>query len=223
MSNADNFKGLAEDMVSAYKDRVKAIKDVKSDTKKLLNTCKEEDKKRVVDVSKLKADADKLVKDLGGDNKKLKAEVGKFLGDCAKDGKTRAADMGKFLGDCKKEDKARASDVSKLKADADKLVKHIGGDNKKLKADTRALVNNLTGESKKRVAEVADLLGDYKKERVATATAWKGLLSTMSSTRGAKPSPIVKAAAKVEAKALVVAGKKKPAKSKGKKRTSKKK
>jgi len=61
-----------------------------------------------------------------------------------------------------------------------------------------------------------DLLADYKKERVATASAWRGLLSTMASTRKEKPSPIAKA----EAKALAATGEKTPAK-RGRKRRKK--
>ena len=88
--------------------------------------------------------------------------------------------MAKFLGECDKEDKARASDVSKLKADADKFI-----DQCKQESETRA-------------AAVANLLAGYKKERVAAASAWKDLLSTMASTRKEKPTPIAKAAAKME-------------------------
>jgi len=217
MANADDFKGLSGDMANAYNDRVKRIKDIKKDTKNLLGTCKEEDKTRATEVSKLKADADKLVKDINGDNKKLKADTQALIKKLTKESEERADESAKFIGECEKEDKGRAKEVSKLKADADKLVKDISGDNKKLKAATQTLIKELTKESGDRAADVAKLLGEYKKERVAAATAWKGLLSTMASTRKEKPSPIAAA----EAKTLVETGEKKPAK-KGKKRRKRK-
>lgn len=202
MANADDIRGLAQDMANAHKDRVKRIKGIKNETKEFVSTCQQEDKARASDVSKLKADADKLVKAIAGDNKKLEADVAKFIGECVKD------------------DKTRANEISKLAANADKLVKEIAGDNKKLEADTQGMIKSFTKASKAQAAEVANLLSDYHKERVAAATAWKGLLSMMDTCRKEKASPSAKATARPKKRQLVGAGagKKMSAKKGGKKR-----
>ena len=109
MANADDFKGLSHDMANAYEDRVERIKNIKSETKKLINTCKGEDKARAAEVSKLKANADKLVEDIAGENKKLKAGTQKLIKDFTGESKKRATEVADLLADYKKERVATAT------------------------------------------------------------------------------------------------------------------
>jgi len=193
MANTDDVKALVQDMANAHKDRVKHVKGIKNETKKFIGTCKEEDKARAADVSK------------------LKNETKKFIGTCKEEDKARAADVSKnetkkFIGTCKEEDKARAADVSKLKNETKKFIGECMKEDKARAADVDKLK-----------ADVDSLVDEFGKEHAATASAWKGLLSTMAGTRQGKPSSMAKAAAKREPVGAGT-GKKGPAKRGGKKR-----
>ncbi len=102
MSNADVFRGLAQDMARGYEERVKWWADFRAQAAK-------DNKERAAEVKS-------LLEGFGKEDKERAAEVSSLLSGFGKEDKERAAEIPKLLAEFNKGDKERAAEVSSLLA-----------------------------------------------------------------------------------------------------------
>jgi len=121
-----------------------------------------------------------LLAGFNDEDKARASEIANLLAGFNKEDKTRAAEIANLLAEFNGEDKARATEIVNLLAG-------FNEEDKARASEIAALMSGFKEHDKARAIEMANLISDFKKEREETAAAWKSLLGTMSSVRGAAP------------------------------------
>ncbi len=230
MGIADSMKGITENIVASYDVRVKALKDLVTDTHKTLKGFaadrKKMSKEQAIALADFVADLTKNVGNMiKGFQKEHKEMADNLKESLAKGEEYRIKDFKAMMAGIQKEIKGIETYVkNKLKefneAHADmseELKKELAKFVNDLVKTTKKLMSDIQARQKERNAQVADLLDSYKTEREKMAANWQALTATMDKRRGGKP--VVSVGAKVETVEEAV---KKPAKGKGKKKGRKK-
>ncbi|ODS34299.1 MAG: hypothetical protein SCARUB_00558 [Candidatus Scalindua rubra] len=120
----DDYRGVADDIVSMYQERKAFVKDLLAETKK-------DDAERTVEVAQ-------MLKDFHNENEEIRAESRATVADLAKENK-------ELIAEAQKEDKERASEAARMIADFAK-------ENQDLRDETQGLVKDIAKENKDLIA-----------------------------------------------------------------------
>jgi hypothetical protein len=201
MSNAHDFRRLAEEVKSAYEQRV----NLRSDIKERISAIKEETAASRQNTIELISNINRAHKEMGAE---LRADLGKFMSDLntAESERKTSADEDKNQRVAEKNQ--RSVDVSQLRKDTVRLINEMQRAHKEmgaeLKVDLGKFMSDLNTAESERKAVTHDLIGAIKTEISDTAAAWKELIASMQTSRGVpvKTAKIKKEVA-VEAKEAV--------------------
>jgi hypothetical protein len=201
MSNAHDFRRLAEEVKSAYGQRV----NLRSDIKERISAIKEETAASRQNTIELISNINRAHKEMGDS---LKADLGKFMSDLntAESERKTSADEDKNQRVAEKNQ--RSADVSQLRKDTVRLINEMQRAHKEMGDSLRAslgeFISDLNAAESVRKAVTHDLIGAIKTEISDTAAAWKELIASMQTSKGApvKTAKIKKEVA-VEAKEAV--------------------
>jgi len=163
MGNAEALRNLAEEMASAYEDRVSSILAIKQGTAHMLGDFGKAHKEMA---DNLRAELAKVKPELQG------AESDRKAADQAEI-KERNDYIGKLLADFDKTHKEMADN---LRAELAKVKPELQGAESDRKAADQAQI-------RERKWAIGSMLEDFKKEHEDAAAAWKGLLDGMQSVR----------------------------------------
>jgi len=174
MANADDLRRLAEEVKSAYEERVKCITDVKKQTAGLLRGF---DKAHKEMAKELRAELAKVKPDLeSAESERKKADQAEIA--------ERGVYIEKLLDDF---DSAHQEMADNLRSELARVKPDLeSAESERKKADQ--------SEISERKEAVRSMLDEFRKEHEETAAAWQKLLAAMQSARG----PAVKAAVKVK-------------------------
>ena len=189
MANADDLKRLAQEVASAYEERVKSISDInksvlhmKRDTADFLARTREEVKNREVYIENLLNDFNDTREKMG---REVRAELAKFKSDLdAAEGDRKAADQAEV--------KEREAYIENLLADFDnahqEMTDNLRAELARVKPELEAAEGDRKtsdqAEIKEREETVRSMLDEFRKEQQQAAAAWKELLAGMQSLRG---------------------------------------
>jgi hypothetical protein len=208
MSNAHDFRRLAEEVKSAYGQRV----NLRSDIKERISAIKEETAASRQNTIELISNINRAHKEMGDS---LKADLGKFMSDlntAESERKTSESERKTSADEDKNqrvaEKNQRSADVSQLRKDTVRLINEMQRAHKEMGDSLRAslgeFISDLNAAESVRKAVTHDLIGAIKTEISDTAAAWKELIASMQTSKGApvKTAKIKKEVA-VEAKEAV--------------------
>ncbi len=168
---ADYFKGLADDMAGAYKDRTGRIATIQKETAHLIRGFEREDKERADGVAKLLSDFDKAHAEMAV---AMRAELAKVRPELA------GAEKGRRERD--------QAEIKQREADTAALLKQFDEEHAKM---SQELLAGLKSQEEERVKTTQAEI----RER---ASQWKAAVAKMASVRGRKES--ARALAEVEEK-----------------------
>ncbi|MFH1627674.1 MAG: hypothetical protein ABIE47_02995 [Pseudomonadota bacterium] len=167
MANADDLGRLAQEVASAYEERVKSILDIKGYTADFLAQTREEIKDREIYIENLLADFNDAREKMG---RKLRAKL-------TGDEQTRKTET-------QAEIKEREVYIENLLADFDKAHQEMAQELRaKLAGDEQTRKTETQAEIKERKETVRSMLDEFRKEQEEAAAAWKELLAGMQSLR----------------------------------------
>lgn len=170
MGNAEDIKGLGEEMASSYENRVGRIATLAKETAALLKGFEKENKEREKMVSELLAGFREEEKAMA---EELKSTLSRNEADRVKEAQA--------------EIRVRIGAVGNLLKGFHTAHEEMSATLKKTLADNEAKrVKETQAEIKKRVADVRALLDDFWEERGKLASAWQNLVSLMEKTRAGK-------------------------------------
>jgi hypothetical protein len=188
-------------MSNAHEQRV----NLRSDIKERISAIKEETAASRQNTIELISNINRAHKEMGDS---LKADLGKFMSDLntAESERKTSADEDKNQRVAEKNQ--RSADVSQLRKDTVRLMNEMQRAHKEMGDSLRAslgeFISDLNTAESERKAVTHDLIGAIKTEISDTAAAWKELIASMQTSRGApvKTAKIKKEVA-VEAKEAV--------------------
>ncbi len=170
MGNAEDIRGLGEEMASSYTDRVKRVATIAKETAATLKGFQKENKEREKMVSGLLAgfreEEEKMAEELRSTLSKNEADRVK---EAQAEIRVRVDAVGGLL---------KGFHIAHEKMST-ALRKTLSANETKRLKETQA-------EIKKRVEDVKGLLAGFQEEREKLASAWQNLVSLMERTRGGK-------------------------------------
>lgn len=210
MAIAEDMKKIAEDIVSSYDVRVKAVGQIVADTHKMLKGFHTEHKEMS---AALRAELAKGEQSRLKDFKAMMSEIEKFLADVTKNVSNMIKGFQKEHKEMTAELKAgleqgetgRLKDFESMMADIQKSIKEIetfvanklkefdaahADMSEELKKDLAKYVEGIVSETKK-------LLKEYSSEMAQAKKAWKGMSITMAKARKGGVMPRIEAGEKV--------------------------
>ncbi|MFH1672506.1 MAG: hypothetical protein ABIF87_03675 [Pseudomonadota bacterium] len=201
MSNADDLRRLAEEVKSAYEQRV----NLRSDIKERISAIKEETAASRQNTIELISNINSAHKEMGAE---LRAELGKFMSElnAAESERQASADEDKNQRVAGKNQ--RSADVGRLRKDTVRLMHDMQKAHKEMGDSLRdslgEFISDLNAAESERKATTRDFMAAIQTEISNTASAWKELIASMQTSRGApvKTAKIKKEVA-VEAKEAV--------------------
>jgi len=212
MANADDLRGLGDEMVSAYKTRIADINSgiadvnrIKKDTAVLLTSLIKENKAREREVSGLLKGSRELLKGFRKEHNTMATELRDTLSKGRSDLSAGEAERVKTT---KAEIEARIADVNRMFEDvkgmldrfdkehaamATELKNILSKGRSDLSAAEAERVKTTKAEIEARAADISNMLGGFRnmlggfrKAQEETARAWKDLLSAMEKARAGK-------------------------------------
>jgi len=184
MGIADGMRGIADNIVSSYGTRVKALGQIVSDVHDTLGN------------------AQKTVKGFASDRKKMSAEQARFLGGFVGD---LSKTVGSLLGGFREEQKEVAGDIRTMAENLRKSLRKTTKDlessvearmkefsaahasmSEEQKKDLAKFVSGIVRETKGIIDNATDLMNGFESERGKMAGAWSSMSSTMSRMRAGK-------------------------------------
>ncbi|MBA3071069.1 MAG: hypothetical protein FP829_02725 [Nitrospirae bacterium] len=186
MANADNLRRLAEEMASAYEERVQRISAIKQETADSLHAFAAEGRQRKDYMVKSLAEFDNVHSEMAKELKdKLTREEEERKTATQAEIKERKGSVSSMLAEFNKEDKGRAAEIERLLEDFDKAHAEMAKELKdKLTREEEERKTATQAEIKERKGSVSNMLDEFKKEQAEAAAAWKELLAGMQSVRG---------------------------------------
>jgi len=176
MANADDLSRLAEEVKSAYEERVKCITDIKKETVGLLSGFDKERKE--------------MADDLRAELARVKPDLESAESERKKSDRAEITERGVYIENLLEDfDKAHKEMTDDLRAELSRVKPDLESAESERKTSDQA-------EVMERKEAVRNMLDEFGKEQEETAAAWQKLLVTMQSARG--PAS-VKAAVKVKA------------------------
>jgi Sec-independent protein translocase protein TatA len=210
MGIADEMRGIADNIISSYGVRTKALGQIVSDVNETLGNAR------------------KTVKGFASDRKKMSAEQASFLGGFVGD---LSRTVGNLLGGFQKEQKEVAENIRTtaeslrknlrksardLETDVKNRLKEYSAAHAEMSEDQRkdlaSFVSGIVRETKGIIDNATALMSGFESERGKMAGAWRSMSSTMARMRAGKRPVEVSGRASTETVAEAVA---KPKKKRG--------
>ena len=164
MAYAEELRGLAQEMASAYQERLNRISAIKQETADLLGVFGKGHQEMAHN---------------------MRAELAKFKSDLdAAEGERKKADGAEV--------NQRSTDINNLLSDFDaahqEMANNLRAELAKFKSDLDAAEGDRKkadqAEIRERKWAMSSMLDDFRKEREDAAAAWKGLLANMQTVKG---------------------------------------